>query len=170
MGRTQRRRPGMRLPACSLCWILSCSDVCIFRREMAFFFPSFDPRSFPIEEATTLWERGQLQIDWDKFEHSSSWSGSTWPPFSLKVRSSYVLIEQKHHCWMYIFAARLKDHASSASPLHLQISHKVGQDLKYFAVTMWGANAMRYSALYLVFLKGHLWRALLSVVSKSCKS
>jgi len=47
------------------------------RKEMAFFFPSFDPRSFPTEEATSVWEGGQLHIDWDKFEHSSSWSGST---------------------------------------------------------------------------------------------
>jgi len=41
---------------------------------MSFFFPNFDSGSFPTEEAACVWEGEQLTIDWDKFEHISSWS------------------------------------------------------------------------------------------------
>jgi len=42
------------------------------RREMDFFFPNFDPSSFPTEEEVSKWEGGQMPINWDQFVHSSS--------------------------------------------------------------------------------------------------
>ena len=38
---------------------------------MNFFFPNFDPGSFPSEEAFGAWEGGRLEIDWETFAHTN---------------------------------------------------------------------------------------------------